>query len=120
MDTIHTIGRRKSSVARIYISPGKGNIVVNGRDFKEYFSLETLQYKLCQPLQILELEKFNSQLNTEITQFKSDGASVSDVDKLEELKDEADLFNKQKSKLREDKLYAEAARNMLQLSLIHI
>ena len=63
---------------------------------------------------ILELEKFNSQLNTEITQFKSDGASVSDVDKLEELKDEADLFNKQKSKLREDKLYAEAARNMLQ------
>ena len=57
METIHTIGRRKSSVARIYISPGKGNIVVNGKDFKDYFSLETLQYKLCQPLQILDLEK---------------------------------------------------------------
>ena len=63
---------------------------------------------------ILELEKFNSQLNTEITQFKSDGASVSDVDKLKQLKEEAQVYNKEKSKLREDKLYAEAARNMLQ------
>ena len=63
---------------------------------------------------ILELEKFNSQLSTEITQFKSDGASASDVDKLKELKEEAQVYNKEKSKLREDKLYAEAARNMLQ------
>ena len=63
---------------------------------------------------ILELEKFNSQLSTEITQFKSDGASVSDIDKLKELKEEAQVYNKEKSKLREDKLYAEAARNMLQ------
>ena len=37
MDTIHTIGRRKASVARIYMSKGKGKITVNGKDFKEYF-----------------------------------------------------------------------------------
>ena len=35
MDTIHTIGRRKASVARIYLSKGKGKITVNGKDFKE-------------------------------------------------------------------------------------
>ena len=63
---------------------------------------------------ILELEKFNTQLQTEINQFEIDGATTSDIDKLKDLKEEAEIYNKQKSKLREDKLYAEAARNMLQ------
>ena len=63
---------------------------------------------------ILELEKFNTQLQTEINQFETDGTTTSDVDKLKDLKEEAEIYNKQKSKLREDKLYAEAARNMLQ------
>ena len=63
---------------------------------------------------IIELEKFNVQLETEISQFKIDGSTSSDVDKLKELKNEAELCSRQKSKLREDKLYAEAARNMLQ------
>jgi DNA repair exonuclease SbcCD ATPase subunit len=63
---------------------------------------------------IVELEKFNVQLETEISQFKLDGSTSSDVDKLKELKNEAELCSRQRSKLREDKLYAEAARNMLQ------
>jgi len=63
---------------------------------------------------IIELEKFNVQLNTEMTQLQNDGTTTSDIDKLKSLKEEAELYNKQKSKLREDKLYAEAARNMLQ------
>ena len=63
---------------------------------------------------IVELKKFNVQLETEISQFKLDGSTSSDVDKLKELKNEAELCSRQKSKLREDKLYAEAARNMLQ------
>ena len=63
---------------------------------------------------VLELKKFNVQLETEISQFKLDGSTSSDVDKLKELKNEAELCSRQKSKLREDKLYAEAARNMLQ------
>ena len=49
MDKIHTIGRRKASVARIYMSKGKGNIIVNGKDYKEYFPVDTMQYKLSQP-----------------------------------------------------------------------
>ena len=56
MDTIHTIGRRKASVARIYLAKGKGKIIVNGKDFKEYFPLETLQYKLNQPFNVIDQE----------------------------------------------------------------
>ena len=37
MDRIHTIGRRKAAVARIYLSKGKGDIIVNGKDFRDYF-----------------------------------------------------------------------------------
>lgn len=55
MDTIHTIGRRKASVARIYMSKGKGQIIVNGKDFKDYFPVDTMQFKLEQPFKIADL-----------------------------------------------------------------
>ena len=55
MDTIHTIGRRKASVARIYMSKGKGNIIVNGKDFKDYFPVDTMQYKLEHPFKTTDL-----------------------------------------------------------------
>ena len=64
MDTIHTIGRRKASVARIYMSKGKGKITVNGKDFKEYFPVDTMQYKLEQPFKIADLSgKFDVKVN---------------------------------------------------------
>ena len=64
METIHTIGRRKASVARIYITKGKGNFVINGKDFKEYFPLETLQYKLNQPFIVVGCEgKYDIKVN---------------------------------------------------------
>ena len=43
-------GRRKSSVARVYITPGKGKITINKRDIDEYFGLETLKVIVRQPL----------------------------------------------------------------------
>ena len=49
MDIIHKIGRRKTAVARVYISEGKGNITVNKRTLEDYFSTATLQYKVKQP-----------------------------------------------------------------------
>ena len=55
MDIIHAIGRRKEAVARIYLSKGKGSIIVNGKDFKEYFPVQTMQYKLEQPFKITDL-----------------------------------------------------------------
>ena len=56
MGVINTIGRRKSSVARIYPSEGKGNVTVNSRDYKEYFPTGVLQYKVNQPFQLTETE----------------------------------------------------------------
>ena len=64
METIHTIGRRKASVARIYMSKGKGNITVNGKDFKEYFPVDTMQFKLEQPFNITDAAgKFDVKVN---------------------------------------------------------
>ena len=64
MDTIHTIGRRKASVARIYMSKGKGKITVNGKDFKDYFPVDTMQFKLEQPFKITDLlGKFDVKAN---------------------------------------------------------
>ena len=57
MDTIHSIGRRKASVARIYLKKGKGNITVNGKDLKDYFPVSTMQYKIEQPFKILNFDK---------------------------------------------------------------
>ncbi|MEZ7838777.1 MAG: 30S ribosomal protein S9 [Flavobacteriales bacterium] len=48
MEVVHTIGRRKKAVARVYLTEGTGAIVINGKDVKDYFTLATLQYKLEQ------------------------------------------------------------------------
>ena len=50
MEVIHKIGRRKTAVARVYVSEGKGNITVNKKDVNTYFPTATLQYKVNQPL----------------------------------------------------------------------
>ena len=47
-------GRRKSSIARVYVMPGKGNITINKRDINDYFGLETLKVVVRQPLALLE------------------------------------------------------------------
>ncbi|MDD4190404.1 MAG: 30S ribosomal protein S9 [Mangrovibacterium sp.] len=53
MEVVNTIGRRKSAVARIFVSEGKGEITVNKREMKDYFSTDTLQYIVMQPLRLL-------------------------------------------------------------------
>ncbi len=55
MESINALGRRKAAVARVYLSDGKGNITVNGRDYKEYFGDEILQYVVTQPLNVLNV-----------------------------------------------------------------
>lgn len=54
MDTIHKIGRRKTAVARVYLSEGKGNITVNNKAYDEYFTTDILKYKVLQPLTLTE------------------------------------------------------------------
>ena len=54
MEVLNTSGRRKTSVARIYLTPGQGNITINDRDIKVYFPSEVLQTIVNQPFQTLE------------------------------------------------------------------
>jgi small subunit ribosomal protein S9 len=64
MEAINTIGRRKCSIARIYMTPGKGIITINGREFKAYFPVETLQIKVMQPLNLVnEPIKYDLNIN---------------------------------------------------------
>ena len=56
MDIIHKIGRRKTAVARVYLSEGKGNITINERDISSYFPTATLQYKVKQPFTLTSTE----------------------------------------------------------------
>ena len=50
-------GRRKSSIARVFMTPGKGNIEVNGRPFRDYLCRATLATVVMQPLVAVESEK---------------------------------------------------------------
>ena len=60
----HGTGRRKKSIARVYLTPGKGNIVINKRNIDEYFGLETLKVIVRQPLVATETaDKFDVLVN---------------------------------------------------------
>jgi len=50
MEVTNTSGRRKTAVARVYITPGNGTITVNKKDYKDYFPSASQQYKVHQPL----------------------------------------------------------------------
>ncbi|HET8752813.1 MAG TPA: 30S ribosomal protein S9 [Salinimicrobium sp.] len=64
MEVIHKIGRRKTAVARVYLSQGTGNITVNKKDVNDYFSTGTLQYKVRQPLNMTgNNENFDIKVN---------------------------------------------------------
>jgi small subunit ribosomal protein S9 len=55
MERTHAIGRRKTSVARIYLKSGKGKIQVNKKDYKDYFPTHLLQYKLEQAQNLISM-----------------------------------------------------------------
>jgi small subunit ribosomal protein S9 len=64
MEVINTSGRRKTSVARAYVTKGTGNIEVNGRDYKEYFKTPTLHYMVTQSLNISKVrEEYDVKVN---------------------------------------------------------
>jgi small subunit ribosomal protein S9 len=56
MEVIHKIGRRKTAVARVYVSQGSGNITVNKKDLNDYFTTDTLKYKVMQPFALTNNE----------------------------------------------------------------
>ena len=64
METINALGRRKSAVARIYMTEGTGKITINKRDLTDYFPSPILQYVVKQPLALLDVaEKYDIKVN---------------------------------------------------------
>ncbi|HZK03974.1 MAG TPA: 30S ribosomal protein S9 [Bacteroidaceae bacterium] len=64
MEVINALGRRKSAVARVFVSEGSGNIIINKRELKEYFPSSLLQYVVTQPLKKLDVEeKYDIRVN---------------------------------------------------------
>ncbi len=61
---INTTGRRKAAIARLYLSEGKGNIVINGEKLADFFPEDRYQYIVQQPLNLLELaDKYDIKVN---------------------------------------------------------
>ena len=64
MEVVNALGRRKSAVARVYVSEGTGKITINKRDLAEYFPSTILQYVVKQPLSTLGVEeKYDIKVN---------------------------------------------------------
>jgi len=64
MEVIHKIGRRKTSVARIFMSKGDPNHTINGKSLEEYFPTAILQSKIKKPLELTDnLSTFNIKVN---------------------------------------------------------
>src|SRR5690606_29258574 len=63
---LHTIGRRKSAVARVYVSKGSGKISINSRDVQNYFPKATSRYIVFQPLNLLKVnENYDFKINVQ-------------------------------------------------------
>ena len=54
MEVINSLGRRKTSVARVYLSKGTGSVVVNKKDVKEFFPVDVLQAKIRRPFELTD------------------------------------------------------------------
>ncbi|MBQ8051325.1 MAG: 30S ribosomal protein S9 [Bacteroidaceae bacterium] len=64
MEVVNALGRRKSAVARIYVTEGTGKITINKRDLTEYFPSSILQFVVKQPLTTVDaVEKYDIKAN---------------------------------------------------------
>lgn len=77
MEIINAIGRRKTSIARVYLKPGKGDIKVNQRELKVYFLSEIHQTTVKQPLTALKAnEQYDVVINVEGGGIKGQAEAV--------------------------------------------
>jgi small subunit ribosomal protein S9 len=66
MEIINTLGRRKTSVARVYLKSGKGKVTINNRELKDYFPMATTQAKIYQPFNLTETQgKYDVTVNVD-------------------------------------------------------
>ena len=77
MEVVNAIGRRKSAVARVYVSEGTGKITINKKDITEYFPSAILQYVVKQPLQLLDVaEKYDIKVNLDGGGFTGQAGAI--------------------------------------------
>jgi len=125
MDKV-TVGRRKASVARAVVKAGKGNININGKDYKDFFPLEYLQNKVENPLKTSESEgKFDISINVFGGGIKGQAEAISlaiaraliadDVEKRPALK-KAKLLRRDARKVERKKTGLRKARKQEQFS----
>ena len=77
MDTINSLGRRKAAVARVYMSKGGGNILVNGKDYKEYFPQADTQYKIVNAQDTVGvLKEYDFKINVKGGGFKGQAEAI--------------------------------------------
>ena len=77
MELINTIGRRKTSVARVYVKPGQGNIVVNNKELPQYFPSDILQTIVKQPLVAVNAEaNYDLKVNVKGGGFKGQAEAI--------------------------------------------
>lgn len=77
MEVINKIGRRKTSVARLYLSAGNGNISINGRNLDDYFPLEIHKIIIKQPLSLVSADgKYDININVSGGGFKGQAEAI--------------------------------------------
>jgi len=78
MEMINAIGRRKASVARVYLTQGEGNISINGKDLKTYFPQPRIQNKVTAPFATVEIDAkiYDLKVNVKGGGFKGQSEAI--------------------------------------------
>jgi len=110
MEMINAIGRRKASVARVYLTKGEGKVTVNGKDLAEYFTLENIQSNVTDPFRALEIDHsiYNLQVNVKGGGFKGQSEAIRMAVSRALVKIDEDF----KKTLRENKFLTRDAREV--------
>ncbi len=77
MEVINTVGRRKASVARVYLVKGKGQISINDKDLKDYFPMQNIQNKILDPFATVGVAgEYDLQVNVNGGGFKGQAEAI--------------------------------------------
>ena len=77
MEMINTIGRRKSSIARLYLKSGKSKFTINGRDYKEYFPQDHIRLAMIDPFKVAGIEMdYEIKVNVKGGGFKGQAEAI--------------------------------------------
>ncbi len=77
MEMINTIGRRKASIARLYLKSGSGKIRINGKDYKEYFPQDHIRFSMIDPLKVAGIDnEYDIKINVKGGGFKGQAEAI--------------------------------------------